>query len=292
MSLDFHHGLLGDLSFVVPERWKYEQDSRSDVATITASDGRDYCALLIVPPLAKSNNLDRDFVTAWKRFITPVLHDPLPDSSMYEHRSRSGYSGRLNGSTSPGRGQQRWVGLFLLETETKAIPVVVVASTNAIYLHLYDTVVAFLDSIRIGSGKAQPPKTRISIADLVGEWETGSSGSHGYVNRSTGAYAGSLTITTGWGYAIAADGSYTSVSVGMMNGMYSRSQARGRVEFTNGEIVFREHGADRSTRYRFIKYETAPDGSTVLTLLPAVYEATPANISFYGEKWNRPAGRS
>jgi len=57
-----------------------------------------------------------------------------------------------------------------------------------------------------------------------------------------------------------------------MNGKHSRSQVAGRVEFTNGEIVFRERAANRSTRYRVISYETVPDGSTVLMLLPAGYE--------------------
>jgi len=41
------------------------------------------------------------------------------------------------------------------------------------------------------------------------------------------------------------------------------------------------------SRYHFISYQTALNGATVLTLLGDQYEANPANVSFYGEKWVR-----
>jgi hypothetical protein len=199
---------IDDLSFIVPQGWKYESKPGSAVGALSLSDGRDYCMLLITQPLAVSPNANIDFTSVWEGIITPVLHDPPPRDRPLEHRSTFGYSGKLKGDTSPGRGQNRWVGLFLLETGTKAIPVIVVASSNDVYLHLYDTVVQFMNSIRIVSVKAQAPKTSITMLDLVGEWKTGSSDSHVYVDRYTGAYAGSYIITTGNGYIISADGSY------------------------------------------------------------------------------------
>jgi hypothetical protein len=121
---------LGDLSFVVPERWRYDQKPGSDVSSLTRSDGRNFCTLFIIQPFPKSNNLDRHFARAWYGIITPEFHDPLPDGILYEHRL-SGYLAKFKGAISPGRGQNRYVLLFLLETPSKAIPVVVVASDHS-----------------------------------------------------------------------------------------------------------------------------------------------------------------
>jgi len=142
---------LGDLSFVVPAGWVYSQQPGFNVATVSRSDGRDYCLMLITEPFQSTNNANTDFAITWKEIVTSGLHDPLPGGRLLEHNSSSGYSGKLNGGTSLGRGQSRWVSLFLLEAGTRGIPVVVVASSNEIYLHLYGPLVKFLDSIRLGS---------------------------------------------------------------------------------------------------------------------------------------------
>src|SRR5262245_231278 len=142
---------LGDLSFVVPAGWIYSQQPGFNVATVSRSDGRDYCIMLITEPFQSTHNASTDFAITWKEIVTSGLHDPLPGGRLLEHNSSSGYSGKLNGGTSPGRGQSRWVSLFLLEAGIKVIPVVVVASSNEIYLHLNDPVVKFLDSIRLSS---------------------------------------------------------------------------------------------------------------------------------------------
>ena len=51
-------------------------------------------------------------------------------------------------------------------------------------------------------------------------------------------------------------------------------------------LVFASAGGKLSS-YHFISYQTALNGATVLTLLGDQYEAIPANVSFYGEKWVR-----
>ena len=56
-----------------------------------------------------------------------------------------------------------------LETGTKAIPVIVVASSNDVYLHLYDTVVKFLDSIRVGNRASFVQKDQADQQRQVGE---------------------------------------------------------------------------------------------------------------------------
>ena len=145
----------------------------------------------------------------------------------------------------------------------------------------------FVEGVRSGPVKAQVPKANITIADLVGEWHTGGDSSVNYVDSNTGAYAGSSTVAHSAGYVIAANGTFTQQFAGISNRNIIRGKSAGTVELTPEFIVFREKPGNRVTRYRFVSYQTAVNGSTVLTLLPGDYEMTAANISFYAEKWTR-----
>jgi hypothetical protein len=162
---------LGDLSFVVPAGWIYSQQPGFNVATVSRSDGRDYCIVLITEPFQMTHNVNTDFAITWKEIVTSSLRDPLPGGSLLEHSSSSGYSGKLNGGPSPARGQSRWVSLFLLEAGTKVIPVVV-ASSNEINLHLYPPVVKFLDSIRLGSRASFAGNNQVEPQTEVGQQGT------------------------------------------------------------------------------------------------------------------------
>ena len=79
-----------------------------------------------------------------------------------------------------------------------------------------------------------------------------------------------LVLYTGKGYTIFPDGRYTFVSAGAMNQCYSRTESAGRV-FVNNEMVFRESGG-KSEPLLVYQLRHRSGGSTLLTLLPAVYE--------------------
>ncbi|MCA1817276.1 MAG: hypothetical protein LC746_12955, partial [Acidobacteria bacterium] len=165
------------------------------------------------------------------------------------------------------------------------LPVLVVTPDRQTFNSLEPVVSLFLDGVRQLPLKAQAPKTSVTIADLVGEWRSGGDSSLDYVTPS-GAYAGSSTVAHGASYIIAADGSYKSQFAGVANRQIVRGGGVGTVELGSGIIGFRERGGKLS-RYRFVSYQTALNGATVLTLLADQYEANAANVSFYGEKWVR-----
>jgi hypothetical protein len=278
---------LGDVSFVVPTGFSYEQKPGANSATMGIACGQVHCLIVIYQALPLTEPVDKAFFAAvWAQLITRPLHDPLPNGSLGEHRSVSGYPGR----EMLGGGRTHFVTLTVLETGKNVIPIVILGPNGA-YQQVYDIVNRFLDGVRVGAVKAQPPKTTITMADLVGEWSNDFAGSTTYVNRYSGAYAGSSIVAGGSGYTIAADGRYTFVFQGINNGEIIRDKGSGRVELTEGHIIFRDRDGKHYRDYCFIRSEVAPDGSTILTLLEAQCPATSNAINSQGTKWMRPASK-
>ena len=271
---------MGDVSFAVPEGWNNEGIS-GDHAALSLQQPNAYWVVAVYQPMRSSSNPDADFSAAWRK-IAP--HDPVP-APIYEHKSSAGYPGRY-GSQTTGDGQHLvWV--YVLESRSSAIPVMVVTQDRKMFNAMEPVISLVVDSVRQAPDKAQTLKTSITLADLVGEWHSGGDSSVNYVDSATGAYAGSSTVAHGVGYAIAANGAYTYRLAGVTGGRIVRDQGAGTVEVTKDFIVFRNRTKNNVSRYHFVSYQTAVNGSQVLTLLGDNYELTPENVSYYGEKWVR-----
>jgi hypothetical protein len=269
----------GETSFVVPNGWEYSVEPSGDHATFSTSQSGQVVALAVFRPLRSTGNPDGDFRAAWAK----VVRSMQPPEPIYEHKSLAGYQGRYGSTNTPDN--SHYVHLYVLEAGEGVIPVLVVTPDRQSFNSLEPVISLFVEGVRQLPLKAQPPKTSITIADLVGEWRSSGDSSLNYVT-SGGAYAGSSTVAHGTSYAIASDGSYKSQFAGIANRQIVRSNSIGAVELGSGTIGFRERGGKLS-RYHFITYQTALNGATVLTLLAEQYEANAANVGFYGEKWVR-----
>ncbi|PYT65160.1 MAG: hypothetical protein DMG39_30030 [Acidobacteria bacterium] len=273
---------IGDVSFAVPDGWKYEYSPGDDFATMMLTKGDRYWVIAIYKARRSSGDAEADFSSAWTK-IAP--HAPVPEP-IYDHTASAGYSGKYG---SIWIDDNRFAWLYLLETGQGAIPVLVVTRDRHAFDDLLPVISQVVEGVRIGREKAQPAKTNVTLADLVGQWHSGGDSSLNYVDSATGSYAGSSIVAHGEGYNIASDGSYTFRFAGISNRQIVRDRGSGTVEVTKEFIVFREKGTNRVTRYRTVSYQPAINGSTVLTLLQETYEPTGANIGFYGEKWVRDA---
>ena len=274
---------LGEVSFAVPEGWEYEHPSGNDRATLSFSQDGNVWAMAVFKPLHSSGNPEADFRSAWAQDVRS-MDAPEP---IYDHNGTAGYSGRYGSTNTPDGAH--YVYMCVLEAGQSAIPVLVVAPNRQAFNQLEPAILEFIEGVRIAPAKAQPAKKSITIADLVGEWHSGGESSVNYVDSHSGAYAGSSTVAHGAGYTIASDGSFTFRFAGLSNRQIIREQGSGTVELTPGFIAFHEKGTNHITRYHFISYQSAINGSTVLTLLGESYPAEAANISFYGERWIREA---
>ena len=269
----------GEVSFAVPDGWEYSVEASADHATFSTAQNGQGIALAVFRPLRSSGNPDNDFRAAWAKDVRSMQ----PPEPVYEHKSLAGYQGRYGSTNTPDN--SHYVYLCVLEAGEGVIPVLVITPDRQTFNSLEPVISLFVEGVRQLPLKAQLPKTSITIADLAGEWRSSGDSSLNYVT-SSGAYAGSSTVAHGVSYTIAADGSYKSQFAGITNRQIVRSNSVGTVELGPGTIGFRERGGKLS-RYHFVSYQTALNGATVLTLLGDQYEANPANISFYGEKWVR-----
>ena len=274
---------MGDISFAVPDGWEYSLHPGEDHATLSFGQSGNVWAVAVFKPLHSSGNADADFRAAWTQDVRSMA---VPEP-VYEHKGSAGYSGRY-GSTNTQDGSH-YVYLCVLEAGQSAIPVLVIAANRHAFDAQEPVILEFIEGVRNAPAKARPAKKNITIADLVGEWRSGGDSSVNYVDSNTGAYAGSSTVAHGASYVIAPNGSFTYRFTGLSNRQVVREQGSGTVELAPGFIVFHEKSKDHVTRYHFISYQWAVNGSTVLTLLGEGYQPDAGNISFYGEKWVRPA---
>jgi len=270
---------LGEVSFAVPEGWEYSVESSGDHATLSfGKNGQLIVALAVFRPLRSTGNPDNDFRAAWAKDVRS-MQVPAP---IYEHKSAAGYQGRYGATNTDDN--SHYVQFYALETGQNVIPVMAVTPNRQTFDAMLPIISLFVEGIRQLPLKAQAPKDSLTIADLVGVWRSSGDSSIDYVTAS-GSYAGSSMVAHGVTYTIAQNGSYKSQLAGLSNGQIIRSNSVGTVELGPGIIGFRERG--KLARYHFISYQTALNGATVLTLLGDQYDASGANINFYGEKWVR-----
>jgi hypothetical protein len=194
----------------------------------------------------------------------------------------TGYPGKFAVESVQGNAQLQ---ITVLKAHAQAVPVVRLCSPNSVWHEHGDLLSQLFESIRIGPDRAQPPKTRISVADLAGQWREGGSDNTGWVDAH-GNYAGTSLVAHGITYEIAADGTYSSRYAGLANGQVLREQTTGSVSFGDGRFVVRDKSSHVS-RYWFIRLQDAPDGSSVLSLLPDQYEITEDHLRSFTERWLR-----
>jgi hypothetical protein len=276
---------LDNLSFAVPEGWKYESNPAAGNADMvwTNANGA-YCIIAITKPVPSSGSVETDFAVTWR---TGVEHNPqatLPNP-LYDIRGMMGYPGKYSGSAIENR--TKYVFLYVLETGKGFVPVVVITPNATVHDVLQETLRAVIGSIRVAPLVAVPIKSTVSVADLVGDWKYGDASVVSYVNSSTGNYAGTSTAFTGEFYTISADGRYTYSFQGMSGGHIIREKSAGVVEFSGEFIVFHEKPSNKLLRYHFIAYEQGLGGATLLTLLPEAYQVSSSTIGMYAARFAR-----
>src|SRR3989454_10343716 len=190
---------IGDVSFAVPEGWKYEYSPGDDFASVMLTKGDRYCVIAIYKARRSSGDAEADFSSAWTK-IAP--HAPVPEP-IYDHTASAGYSGKY-GSTWID--DNRFVWLYLLETGQGAIPVLVVTQDRHAFDDLLAVISQVVEGVRIGPEKAQPAKTNVTLADLVGQWHSGGERSGKYMGSATGSQAGRCLFAPADGYQTAGAG--------------------------------------------------------------------------------------
>jgi hypothetical protein len=276
----------GDVSFAVPEGWTYQ--GSADGALMLQKQGTNFWIITIHAQRAASGNQSADFKSAWLAAVSsqPQFRNSLPGYDPYNISNKSlGYPGKYYDGTSDDR--QMYIRLYTLETGKTVIPVVVFAPNRQVLDALNHIVEAVVGSVRVAPLKASPIRNTVSLADLVGEWHAGSAFSKMFYDRYTGAYAGSSNTFYSARYQVAGNGTFTYEMGGVWNNRPVQDKDAGTVELGGNLILFKGHNYER--KYHFINFQTAIDGSTVLTVLPGQEDPAKANVTALQEQLVREA---
>ena len=275
---------LGDISFSVPVGWQYTPNAGAGFGMMTMKQGNNFWAMSVFTPWLSSGNPNTDLNTAWQRIVLAGgAYSGYPLQPYYDVAHTVGYPGKRADASSINRAT--YTRLYVLEAGKSFVPVVVMSNDGQVLNTQEHVANALLGSIRVAPLKASPVKTNITLADLAGDWTSGTASSLSYFNTTTGQFAGSSNSAMGAGYHISANGAFTYKMSGVVNNSSASDADSGVVELGGEFVTFK--GRNHLVRYRFLNIQTALNGDIVLTLLPP---GDMAHVSIIrdSEYWTRP----
>jgi len=256
---------VGDVSFSVPDGWQYAPNVPGGFAMMTMKQGNNFWAMTVFTQWPSSGNANTDLNTAWQTIVlaggaySGYPLQPYPDIA-----HTVGYPGKRADASSINRAT--YTRLYVLEAGRSFIPVMVISNDGQVLNSREYVANILLGSVRLAPLKASPVKTNLTVADLAGDWTSGTASSLSYFNTTTGQFAGSSNSAMGAGYHIAANGSFTYKMAGVVGNSSASDADTGVVELGGEFVTFR--GRNHVVRYRFLNLQTALNGDVVLTLLP------------------------
>jgi hypothetical protein len=192
-----------------------------------------------------------------------------------------------DGSTKSSRGPLIWVlGCLAAGTLLSCVGVAALVAVGAL---LAEPVPGSPDAPVAVDPAAPPvgatgPRQTITTADLVGEWRVSASSSTTYVDRSSGAYAGSSSSSYGETFELRADSTYSSSFLSLSDGRVGREKAIGTWTLEGSKLLLTSDGHVRG--WWFLSYERHPNGESTFVVLGDQYEVTDGTY-MYRDTWVR-----
>lgn len=277
---------VGDISFAVPEGWTYQ--GSTDGGLMLLKQGANFWIITVHAQRPSSGNPNANFKSAWQAVVSsvPQFRNSLPGYDPYDISKKSlGYPGKYYDGNSDN--QQMYIRLYTLETGKTVVPVVVLTPNRQVLDALQHIVDAVVGSVRVAPLKASSIRNTISLPDLAGEWHMGSAFAQMFYDRYTGAYAGSNNTFYSARYQVAGNGSFTYEMGGVWNNRPVQDKDTGTVQLGGDLIIFKGRNYER--KYHFVNFQTAIDGSTVMTVLAGEEDPAKANVASLGQQLVRDA---
>lgn len=296
-----HHEVTG-ASFESVAGW--EAQDAPDHATLVYKSGSTFGIFVVYSPHpATSGGLAAAFSPDWKTATVNTPTKTVPKPAARKLAGRNLLEGVADTSM---QGSNVTVEVILVEAGAQVVPVLLYTQTRAMLKTLQpdtDKMVASIQLAAVAPAPAVAPPapaapatsgprmlTTITLADLAGAWSTHDQAVTGYVDSSSGAYAGTAVSSTQDFYQIKSDGTYTRTFQGLSNGHVVRETGKGAITLAPDAIVFTEGGREYR-RFHSLQFAIDADGTAHWQLLDAQYPVTRPNIGLYAEKWVRAVAK-
>jgi hypothetical protein len=261
-------------TFSVPPGWHVEDRGTGEARHIVVSKATagTYCMAIVYGSGPAGNSLEASFASEWARIALATL-DPVATPRPVITQVGS-LRVAVGAAASTNQGQPIVGLLIVVDAGARVVPLLILAPSFGSlepYRAEVDTILGTL-SIR---GQSSPPLRPLSIADLAGAWGRNDGINTRYVDRSTGAYAGTDSIHFTEQWEIGAGGTIALDFYGIHNGRRIAEQSNGTVTLSSDGIL--DIRMTNQQRYVLRGWEEAPD-MTVMTLNGPWYDSIPPEI--------------
>lgn len=277
------------VSFMPPPGWNVEEKGGGigQHVVMSRTSTASYCMVAIYAGTASSADLNASFAAEWKSVALQSI-DPTPAPTP-ERRTVGDAQAAIGGATSTIKGQPVLAMLVVLDAGTSVVSMLILTPTIEAFDAYNAEVQALFASIAVrrvalsvapatpgGSPLVIPPLTRkYVIADLAGEWGRNDGINTTYVDRYSGAYAGTDSLHFSEKWVITTQGKISLDFFGIRNG-------KKIVENSTGVVTLSEAGIlvitmTNEQRYVLRGWLDAPN-MTVMTLNGPWYETIPPEI--------------
>lgn len=247
------------VTYTAPEGWKVEETGRG-LVSISRLGTDSYCLVAIYVSQPASGDLAASFAAEWKNVALQSI-DPMPEPT-HTIGDVGNTRAALGGGAATIKGEPATAVLIVLDAGASVVPIAVLSSSTEAFAACNDEVKAMLASLVVRPADATPaepapgadggklvippPPRSLTLTDLAGEWQHEDRFSTTYVDRQTGAYAGSDNLAFRETWVIKVTGAISSHFFAIRNGQKILEETTGKIKLLDGRILDVQMGSPAS----------------------------------------------
>jgi hypothetical protein len=278
------------VTYTAPDGWKVAETDRG-LVSVSRTTPAGYCMVNIYGSTPAVGDLDACFASEWKAVVLRTI-DSTGDGDATPAATQGNVGNTraaMGGTPATIKGAPAIALLMVLDAGASVVSIVTLASNMETFQGCSAEVQKLLGSVSVRrvaapppsappSGDAKPlvvprPSRALTVADLAGEWKHEDRFSTTYVDRHTGAYAGSEHLAYRDTWTITAKGSITSDFFGIKNGKKILEKTTGTLSLS-ANIIDVKMGA--GPKYIVRGWLETP-AFTVMKIVGPFYDEVPAD---------------
>ncbi len=254
---------LGIVQYTAPPGMsKTQKDNVVAFSTFDQASGK-YCIVTLYGATPGTGDAKKDFTREWTNLVVKPMGaaaDPQTEASRSD-----GWSILAGGSAVETETGKAVAFLTVISGDGRTVSILAVFNDHS-YLRQVETFIGGIDldmspASQTSSAPAPAqlafdvdghiimpePKARFTVAELAGKWEEGGRTSTSYVDRSTGAHAGTDSLAVRNTLTISSNGTYTNDFFAIRNGKKERDITAGTITVVGRLLSIRQ--SNRTVKY-------------------------------------------